>query len=203
VTESSAAMSLNAADLLFFSGNAWWPSRIIALRTCTPAQLLAGQWISHVGICFEHKGQVLMAESTTLATEPCAIRGHTVCGVQAHNPVARVRGYRGRVWHARLATRPGLTRRQCRLLTRYVLADLGTPYDGIGALVAGTSIVRRMSWYTEHVDRSFCSEWCTALLEWIGVWPAVNASTVSPAAMARRGTYLGVYQPLERILCCD
>ena len=90
-------------DLLLFAGRGL-ESRWIAAVTCSPAQLLAGQWFSHVGICArDPHGRVLLWESTTLCDLPCEITGRKIHGVQAHLPCDRLAHYDGAAWRLRLA----------------------------------------------------------------------------------------------------
>ncbi len=144
------------------------------------------------------KNQYLLYESTTLATAPCEITGRVITGVQAHEPNSRVARYRGRVWLYRMtaAWRRDFTPARGTRLTGHLLARIGQQYDGSGAILAGTRVVKHL-WAWRKVDRSslFCSEYLAAVLQHVGLFPISNASKVTPASLIRDLIAAEVYSP--------
>jgi len=140
----------------------------------------------------------LLFESTTLYEKPCEITGKQIQGVQAHNPWSRIAEYHGRVWIYRLTPewrqtlheRDGHTK-----LAGHLLAKIGTQYDGRGAVLAGTQIVKHW-WAWSKADRSslFCSEYLAGVLQHVGLFPLSNASKVTPASLIRLLIGAEVYQ---------
>ena len=185
-------------DLLFFAGRGW-ESRFIAGVTCSLWQMLRGQFISHVGICATYDRKVLLFESTTLTDLPCAIQQKAVSGSQAHEPNHRIDKYDGKVWRLRLNERDKLKERDSHRLSTYLSSTIGRPYDYAGAPLSGTKIIRLVRGLYQDTDILFCSEWCTAALKDVGKMNHdVNASTYSPARLARDLQYWGTYQPLGK-----
>jgi len=183
-------------DLLLFAG-ADWDSLAIAAATCSLAQLLSGQWFSHIGICAEHYGRPLLFESTTLCEQPCAIRNARVSGPQAHAPELRVKNYRGRVWRLRLESRLELRGAEGARLTDFLLSKIGESYDYRGAAICATRLLRLARWVRPSLDRLFCSYYAMAALKDVGrVDHDCAAQSYSPARAARDLQYWGAYQPL-------
>jgi len=205
-------------DIIAFSGRSQ-TSLTIRLATCSA--------ISHVGCVavvppwqlndlvgcrvvdveeerlIDWQEQPLLFESTTLAETPCAITGRVLLGVQAHKPDERVASYNGRAWRYRLtpAWRRTFTENDGpRRLTGHLLARIGTQYDGRGAILAGTRIVKHW-WAWTRADRSslFCSEYLAAVLQHVGLFPLSNASQVTPASLIRTLVSAEVYGGPELI----
>jgi hypothetical protein len=133
--------------------------------------------------------QPLLFESTTLVDLPCAITGRVIEGVQAHAPQERVERYNGRVWRYRLTDAWRETFLEVdgpRRLTGHLLARIGTQYDGRGAILAGTRIIKHW-WAWSRADRSslFCSEYLASVLQHVGLFPISNASQMTPASLIR------------------
>ena len=126
-----------SGDLVLFAGKNW-ESRAIALATCSPAQLILGQWFSHVAICTDYRGRVLLFESTTLCDLACEIRRCKVRGPQAHDPRSRIHSYPGSVWRMRLARDKRLNNDERHELTEFLTSKLGEGYDYEGAAISGT-----------------------------------------------------------------
>jgi hypothetical protein len=186
-------------DLLLFAGRGF-ESRFIAAVTCSPAQLLAGQWFSHVGICArDPHGRVLLWESTTLCDLPCEITGRHARGVQAHLPSDRLAHYDGAVWRLRLAERETLCEAESLRLTDFVLSEIGRPYDYEGAMISATWRLRFCRRLYPTLDKLFCSFYVLAALKDIGkVDKDLNPRAYSPARAARELMYWGTYQPLGK-----
>ena len=203
-----------AGDILAFSGSGR-TSLTIRLATCSA--------ISHVGCVSlvpawqlrdlvgcrvvdveaerlaNWNEQPLLFESTTLVDLPCAITGRVIEGVQAHGPQQRIETYAGRVWRYRLTDAWRQTFHELdgpRRLTGHLLARIGTQYDGRGAILAGTRIVKHW-WAWSRVDRSslFCSEYLASVLQHVGLFPISNASQVTPASLIRTLVADEVYGP--------
>jgi hypothetical protein len=185
-------------DLLLFAGRSL-ESRWIAAVTCTPWQLLAGQWFSHLGICARGpRGQVLVWESTTLCDLPCEIMKRKVRGVQAHIPRQRLSRYDGAAWRLRLATREALTEQDSLRLSDFVMSEIGRPYDYEGAMISATWRLRLCRTLYPTLDKLFCSFFVLAALKDIGkVDKDLNPRAFSPARTARDLMYWGTYQPID------
>lgn len=182
------------ADLLFFAGTNW-ESRVIALATCSPWQLLKRQWFSHVGIIAPYHDRLLIFESTTLCDEPCEIQKRRVHGPQAHEPAGRVASYRGKVWRLRLDPREKLARAQALRLSDYCASKIGDGYDYDGAGVSGTRLLRLARFLRPSLDKLFCSEYALGALRDVGVVDKdINAASYNPARLARDLQWWGTYQ---------
>jgi hypothetical protein len=184
-------------DLLLFAGNNW-ESRAIALATCSPAQLLLGQWFSHVAICAAYRDRVLAFESTTLTDLPCDIQRAKVRGPQAHEPRLRIKSYAGRVWRMRLPQDKRLSIEQSRELTAFLVGKLGEGYDYEGAAISGTRLLRLARWIRPSLDKLFCSRYAMSALKAIDIVDHdLNPAVYSPARMARDLQWWGTYQWLS------
>lgn len=187
-------VTFQPGDLLLFSGNNC-ESRAIALVTCSPAQLLLGQWFSHVGICANYRDRVLLFESTTLCDLACDIQRAKVRGPQAHDPRLRVAGYRGSAWRMRLSQDRRLSVEQSRELTAFLVSKLGEGYDYEGAAISGLRLLRLARWIRPHLDSLFCSRYAMSALKAIDVVDHdLNPAAYSPARMVRDLQWWGSYQ---------
>ena len=147
--------------------------------------------------------QPLLFESTTLAGAPCAITRKQIEGVQAHRPEERIAGYDGRVWRYSLTPEWRATFQQVdgpRRLAGHLLARIGTQYDGRGAILSGTRVVKHW-WAWSRADRSslFCSEYLSGVLQHVGLFPISNASKITPGGLIRTLVDAEVYAPQELI----
>ena len=195
-------MRFSSADLLAFYGRCRI-SRTISLATVGWVQPRWGP--SHVGmICDyqgpEHQGPLLI-ESTTLNTLPCRIQGCFVRGVQAHDPVERIRTYQGRVELYRAVPIWALDDRESRLLTWILMEHFvraGVTYDRGGALLSGTRAFKWTRWFPDAaLERVFCSELIAALLMRLGRMAVQNPALYTPAALVRELVRTGVYRRLD------
>jgi hypothetical protein len=181
-------------DILGFSGRGLISDTINVFTYGLP------RWsLSHVGIIGEHKGQLLLFESTTLDSEPCAIRGKCINGTQAHEIEERVQVYDGRVWHYPLSMPLGVEAR--RELSRFLLSTLGISYDSIGAF---RSAGLGFSWlesllHPASLHSIFCSELCAAAHATIGVFRTENVSRWSPNLFVRTERRRTVLQSPRRL----
>lgn len=184
-------------DLVLFAGQGL-ESRTIAAVTCSPLQLLSGQWFSHIGICaLDLRGRVLIFESTTLCDSPCEILRRTNQGTQAHRPGNRIKNYAGKVWRLRLSPREALAEPASQRLSEFLLSEIGKPYDYAGAMISGTWRLRFASWFYPTMDRLFCSYYVMAALKDVGkVDKDLNPRSYHPARVARDLQVWGTYQPL-------
>ena len=181
-------------DLLLFAGDNW-ESRAIALATCSPAQVLLGQWFSHVAICADYRDRVLAFESTTLTDLMCDIQRAKVRGPQEHDPRLRISRYQGRVWRMRLAQDKRLSLTQSRDLTAFLVGKLGEGYDYEGAAISGTRLLRLARWIRPSLDKLFCSHYAMSALKAIDIVDHdLNPAVYSPARMARDLQWWGTYQ---------
>jgi len=216
MTNSCIANDWQTGDILAFSGHGR-TSLTIRVATCSAvshvgcvATVPAWQLRDLVGcrvvdVAAERLARwnstPLLFESTTLVDLPCAITGRTIQGVQAHEPAERVQVYDGRVWRYRLTNawrETFLAHDGPRRLTGHLLAKIGTQYDGRGAILAGTRLVKHW-WAWTRTDRSslFCSEYLAGVLQHVGLFPISNASQVTPASLIRTLVAAEVYgQPV-------
>jgi len=150
--------------------------------------------LSHVGMI--GPGHMIY-ESTTLSQRPCVFSGKRTKGVQAHEPVSRIRSYHGRVYHYRLNGK--LSKLQRTVLGRYLYRQLGTPYDALGAfrsrdLGLGT-VEKWLIKRPENLNSLFCSEYLAAALKMSCIWEPKNASRWNPNRLVRVLVREGIYQP--------
>jgi hypothetical protein len=168
-----------------------------------------GWGLSHVGIVADHPDydRPLLWESTTLADRDCLIAKRRTRGVQAHFLWQRIDEFSGRVWHYRLR------RPLCQVprptgspaggdLTAYVVGQLGTDYDALGAFRSrATPLALLERWFCVHPENLaslFCSEFTAAAWFEAGVWSIRSASNWSPNALARAAVRRRVcLQPLR------
>ena len=191
---TTARFTFWPGDLVLFAGKNW-ERRAIALATCSPAQLIMGQWFSHVAICADHRDRMLLFESTTLCDLACEIRRVKARGPQAHDPRLRIRGYQGSVWRMRLARDRRLGQDERRELTEFLTSKLGEGYDYEGAAISGTRLLRLARWIRPSLDKLFCSRYAMSALKAIGIVDHdLNAAAYSPARMARDLQWWGTYQ---------
>lgn len=171
---------LKAGDIIGFSGDSWLSASINLATYGLP------WWsLSHVGIVADYDGELLLFESTTLNDVPCVIQGRPFRGTQAQRPIARIGGYKGKVWHYSLY-RPLYPDEDMRL-TKLLVSTVGTPYDEIGALRAGgigwswiESLLRE-----QDLSSIFCSEWVAAAYAAIGLFATDNVSRWNPNRLVR------------------
>lgn len=183
-----------AGDLLAFSGGTFL-SDLINLATFGIPRFS----ISHVGIIGEHHGELLLFESTTLNSTPCAITGLKVRGSQAQRVGGRLESYRGKVWHYPLYRR--LYAHESQRLSEFLVAGLGRPYDDVGAVRAGGAA---FSWFESklrppNLASLFCSEWVAAALAEIGILPTNHASRWNPNRLIRKARKLEILQTPRRV----
>ena len=198
---SAAVMSpiteYNPGDMVVFAGRCW-TSRLIALGSCTPIQLLRGWFDSHIGICAEYQGKTLLFESTTLSGLPCAITGDRIHGTKAVDPAERVGGYDGKVWILR-PDKFKLGIEQSEKLTDFLVSMVPTPYEDMSTLAVSATRFRNHWLFRENTNKLFCSEYAALALERINWLPPGNASIYSPSKLVRRVVYQGTYHRRERI----
>lgn len=183
------------ADLLLFAGDGW-KSKIIALGSCWPSQLIRGLWISHVGVIAQHAGETRLFESTTLCDLPCEIQRKRVKGVQCHAPKDRIKAYKGCVWRLRLARDARLATWQSSRLTAFCEGQIGDEYDYAGLVQTG-SILRYARFWTPPAKSMECSRYSMlALREAQVVGRDVAPVEFTPAKMERDLTHQEIYAPI-------
>lgn len=149
--------------------------------------------IAHVGIIGRYYGELLLFESTTLSDVQCVVQGKLFDGVQAVRLEDRLDGYGGKVWHYPLH-RPLYSHEEFRL-NRFLISQVGTPYDREGAIASGGFL---WSWYKsllhdEDISSLFCSELCAAAHNYVGLMRTGNVSSWNP-------NYLVRYERAQRII---
>lgn len=172
------------------------PGDLLGFAACDPTgsaiRVCTGQWIcwggiSHVAIVTRWPGirRLVLAESTSLADEPCLAHGEVVSGVQIHHIRQRILAYHGRVYHFSMRAPARLW--QIVRLAEFIRDHLDVPYDYFGAANArgtlGGILVQRLA--GEDLEKVFCSEFVAAAHRQIGVLPGVNASSFSPNRLIR------------------
>lgn len=188
------ALSFSPGDVLLFRGDNN-VSRLIALGTCLPSQWIQDCAPSHVGICAEFKGRVMLFESTTLCMLPCEIKGEPVKGVQAHDPMTRINAYGGRVWKMRRNPENPLTAEQGKMLTDACVERLGETYDYLGLFQTGT-IARHLRFWHPPLHHFICSRYVGFVCrraELIGQDTVLRK--LSPAYIARQWVYEELWLP--------
>lgn len=186
-------------DVLVWGGNNW-TSRGVVLGSVWNQprlwkQLFRGQWFSHIGICGNWQGDLKHWESTTLCPLACDAQGKLVSGVQCHDIYREIDAYDGWVW--RLKMRQPLNGLQSRLLSALLEQRLGTQYDLGGALVAGTTWVKRLM--DPDAATLFCDEFVAMTLIDLHVVGGFNPSTITPAWLAWYLVDTFKYEPAARI----
>jgi hypothetical protein len=177
----AATANLQPGTLLGFSG-ACGLSDIINVVT-----LGVPRWgLSHVGIMAEHRGELLLFESTTLDSRPCVIQQKLFNGTQAHRLDDVLTNYKGRVW-AHPLSRP-LYSFESQRLSDFLVGTIGVPYDQEGAMRSagiGLSWVESL-FRPEDLHTIFCSEWLAKAYCEIGLLLTDDASRWNPNRLARR-----------------
>lgn len=148
--------------------------------------------ISHVMIVGEDGNDLLLFESTTDCDIPCALRGVTYNGTQAHYPYHRLALYRGKVWHYPLLQ--PLRAYERRELSKYLISTVGRPYDSIGAERSGLKIWSHINakLHQENTAKLFCSEWVASALREIERFDTLSVSKWSPNALVREAQRRGI-----------
>lgn len=147
--------------------------------------------VSHVGIIGSYKRQLYLFESTTLCDLPCAIKGHTIKGTQAHRLEDRLAAYHGRVYHYPLLS--PLYADEKKRLNRFLLDTLGRPYDAIGARRSGDGFWFLERWSREdQLARIYCSEWVAAAHAYIRLFQTDDIGKWSPNAFIRAERKQGI-----------
>jgi hypothetical protein len=194
VQMASAIPLFRPADLLLVSGKA--PvSRLIKAGTCSRWDALRSvcgfpTWrcISHIGICANYAGQVLVFESTTLSPLPCVIRGGKRNGMQAHPPREWLESVEGHVWVASLPKYYMATEDESHELTDFLVEHIDSGYDPRGAIDAGLGWRRGCD-----LSTLFCSEIVAQALMVAEVIERDNASAITPAALIKEVVRRGIY----------
>lgn len=171
---------INPGDIIGFSGSCF-VSDIVNIFTWGIPRVD----ISHVGILARHKNTLFLFESTTLDEIPCAILGKKIQGTQAHFLAQSIATYPGKVYHYALTEK--LTDEQSYALTEFLISTLGISYDQLGAMRAGGvgfSFLEGLL-HEENLHTIFCSEWCAAAHEKIGILENENASHFNPNHLVR------------------
>lgn len=186
-----------AGDVLLFRGKnvASWA---IALGTNLPSQWVRDCAPSHVGICAEYKGNILLFESTTLANLDCDILKKPVRGVQSHEPVKRIRHYEGRVWRMPVNAEWQLSASQGERLSTFVMAHLGEGYDFDG--LARTVFDHLVTFLRPPRSKTICSRFVARAAMHSGlVARNIIPDKISPAYIARNWPRSEVFDPPMRI----
>lgn len=156
-------------------------------RRWSPALELLTSWIDD---CY-------IVESTTLNAKPCVVQGIPFQGVQVHR-LDSLQSYDGQVCVMRL--REPLGPPESRRLTERLLDLVGTPYREIGAVLAGTKLLRHI-W---RRDRAYCVGTVCSALEYALVdhddMPDdLDPVALSPKELVRVLVDCGLYSPPEVI----
>lgn len=182
-------------------------SRVITCGTWSPfgpAGLRLGP--SHLAIICEIEGKLRWVESTMLAPTACVLRGEQVNGVQVHEPAERVQDYDdqgGQVVRYSLTAINRLSEAESELLTWILVEHFvkkSVAYDVGGALISGTRVWQLMrSFPGADLDRLFCSELVSAVLQRLGRLNRTNPTRHNPARLLREAVRQGVYKDRGRV----
>lgn len=186
-----------AGDIIGFSGRGLC-SAVINLTTYG----LPFFGISHVGIIARnpsHFRELLLYESMVNTNMPCEIQGKMVTGTQTHNIGESIRLYRGKVWHYPLYR--FLNTKESGILTGFLHEHIGTDYDTIGAIRAGGLAFSWLESKFRKQDLSsiFCSEYCAAAHQRIGILGTNHASKWSPNRLVRVERRWGILRQPVRL----
>jgi len=136
-----------------------------------------------------------------MAPHECLIRGEHVAGVQVHEPDNRIRDYLaqgGKVIRYALTPINRLTGSESELLTKILLGkfvERGINYDLGGALISGTRVFQLLrSFPGADLNRLFCSELVSAVLQRLGRLNRTNPTRHNPARLLREAVRQGVYR---------
>ena len=174
-------------DIVGFSGDCWLSAGINLATYGIPFFSL-----SHVGIVGEHRGELLLFESTEQNSLPCVIQGKPVSGAQAHRLDKCIEAYGGKAWLYPLY-RPLYAYERKRLYT-FLHKYIGMDYDAIGAFrSAGVG----WSWLESRLRREdlsslFCSELCAAAHANIGIFRTDHVSRWNPNRLVRTERRQGI-----------
>jgi hypothetical protein len=103
----------------------------------------------------------MVFESTTLDAIPCEILGKTICGLQAHSIDKWVKNYDGRIWCQNLVQPVTGDESQRLADAALTLLKLRRPYDGGGAIMAGTRLLKWLPCVSNRLNdrkRVYCAE---------------------------------------------
>lgn len=191
-------MHYHDGDLIGVSSNGIVPG-IINLGTFALPAPLPGAGISHVGMVCHYHGTPLVYETTTFDRPPCVLQGVKVRGCQAHRLDDYLKFVPGRIFHYPL--RRALYDHEADRLQRSLDADLGTPYDFIGAVRSGGLLYRLLQILLRPEDTSslFCSEWCVNKWREIGLIRTYHDGSWNPNKLARRAIWSGIVGEPRRL----
>lgn len=186
-----------AGDIIGFSGRGLC-SAVINLTTYG----LPFFGISHVGIIARNPSnlrELLLYESMVNTNMPCTIQKGMVTGTQAHNLNASIESYNGKVWHYPLYR--FLNKKECWALTSFLVEHIGSDYDTIGAIRAGGVAFSWLESKFRKQDLSsiFCSEYCAAAHQRIGILGTNHVSKWSPNGLVRVERRWGILRQPVRL----
>lgn len=190
-----------AGDIIGFSGRGLC-SAVINLTTYG----LPFFGISHVGIIARspYGRDLLLYESMVNTNMPCKIQGGlsgggTVIGTQAHDIKESIECYNGKVWHYPLYRY--LNAKECQVLTSFLVEHIGSDYDTIGAIRAGGVAFSWLESKFRKQDLSsiFCSEYCAAAHQRIGILGTNHVSKWSPNRLVRVERRWGILRQPVRL----
>jgi len=183
-------------------------SRVITAGTWSPfgpRGLRLGP--SHVAIVCELDGEPVWVESTTLCRTACIVRLMHVAGVQVHWPEDRLQDYKSQGGHVERYTLTPINRlkkAESKLLTRILVdhfARKAVGYDVGGALISGTRVWQLLrSFPGADLNRLFCSELVSAVLQRLGRLNRTNPTRHNPARLLREAVRQGTYQSAGRLI---
>lgn len=189
-----------AGDIIGFSGRGLC-SAVINLTTYG----LPFFGISHVGIVarsphlIHHGKELLLYESMVNTDMPCEILGKMTIGTQAHKIKESIERYNGKVWHYPLHRY--LNMKECQTLTTFLFEHIGSNYDTIGAIRAGGVAFSWLESKFRKQDLSsiFCSEYCAAAHQRIGILGTNHVSKWSPNRLVRVERRWGILRQPVRL----
>ncbi len=156
--------------------------------------------ISHVGIIAKYDGRAMLFESTTMCDQPCEVTHQLTSGGQAHNPVFRIGGYKGRVYIARVNTIYRLRAEGQYKLSSIALLYVGHSYNTLGAMISGTKVIK---WWVAPMQKglhAFCSQMVAVCLKRVDMFSkSIHSAAMHPAGLARMLARTETHLPLLRV----
>ena len=141
-----------------------------------------------------------VVESTSLSERPCLLLGRRFAGVQVHDLGESILQYDGRVWA--MTPRVPFSASESERLTQRALQLVGIPYDELGALLAATTLLKRILPYAQDRSRQECVELNGDLLLHAACGrqlSEIKPGQWTPAGMVRLLVRSGLYGTPQRI----
>jgi hypothetical protein len=192
-------MDFKDGDIIGFSGAHYLSDFINIVTYGIPRYSL-----SHVGILARKntRSKWLVFEANEDVPWQCAVTHRKHDGVQAHSLDLLLERYPGKMWlYSRIGYPVYDSGHTWVELYNALVNELGTPYDWMGAKMAGGFIHSAIQGILHKQDTSslFCSELIAMILNEYGILDTNNVSKWSPNRLMRHLTRKGIYDKAVRI----